>query len=127
MRITEVVPAPDDPVTDTMGCLRDMAGSAGCDSERTACSIQRPGARAVVVVTVILLDAFDFLTGAEDEWDALVRWLGAMSSMRTRPCWPRRPPALSGTPSVGLVQEPEASRLGGLPEGARLEENPSAT
>src|SRR6202051_1035485 len=89
--ITVVVPAPDDPVTATMGCLVDIRclenSRFGAQSrsqqrfwtEHRALVEQRRAigtVRAAGVLGVVPLDAFDFITRAQYQGDALMKYLG---------------------------------------------------
>src|SRR5512134_805638 len=76
VRVTEVVPAPEEPVMAMMGCLMDMAVSSGVDriAEEPALLEERQVlARVARILRVVALDALDFLARAEHEADALVQ------------------------------------------------------
>src|SRR5579862_132101 len=75
--LTEVVPAPEEPVTAMMGWRADM-GITRSDvlGEKAPGGEQRHVELEFVVVPVITLDALDLRACAEDEADALVQTLG---------------------------------------------------
>src|SRR5512139_2979560 len=81
VRVTEVVPAPDDPVIAMMGCLADMGVPGSGESVRRSegrgeqAALAEEGRLVAVqrLLGVVLLDAADFLGRAEDEADALVQ------------------------------------------------------
>src|SRR3982074_1941218 len=77
VRITDVVPAPEDPVTAMIGCLADMLlrPPSGVRSEQATCSEERRVVFELVVIAVIALDALDLVAGPEHESNPLVRGL----------------------------------------------------
>src|SRR5271156_4880833 len=78
VRVTDVVPAPEEPVTAMMGCLADMIGPLGPFTldEKRALLEQRRAVDAVqplVVLQMIALDALDLRAAAENQRDALMQ------------------------------------------------------
>src|SRR6185312_179775 len=76
VRMTEVVPAPEEPVTAMIGCLADMARPLErWNGEQAACAEQRRIDLKIVVIAVVALDALHLLACAEYEADSLVQVL----------------------------------------------------
>src|SRR6516164_6675374 len=75
VRRTDVVPAPDDPVTEMMGCFTDTihSGKLRFSGKQTASSEQRRNLALRRVAEVIALDPFHLLTCSENERHALVQ------------------------------------------------------
>src|SRR6185312_7197070 len=75
VRMTEVVPAPDEPVTAMMGCVADMAAPPRLRGtpQNVAGAEQRRFVFETVVLAVVALDALDFRARAEHEADALLQ------------------------------------------------------
>ncbi len=75
--MTEVVPAPEEPVTAMMGCVADMAAPPRLrgTSQDVARAEQRRFEFEIVVLAVVALDALDFRARAEHEADALMQAL----------------------------------------------------
>src|SRR5688572_23412277 len=75
VRMTDVVPAPDEPVIEMIGCLRDipLPFSAGCGAEQATFAVERRIVRVVVVLLVVALDQLYLVGRPEDERDALVQ------------------------------------------------------
>src|SRR5690606_29330786 len=82
LRMTVVVPAPDDPVTATIGCFADMRLSSSCSSLDAEQRSLREQWRAVGLVGaggelgVISLDPLDLVARSEDQRDALMQTFG---------------------------------------------------
>src|SRR5262245_46520411 len=76
MRLTEVVPAPEEPVIEMMGCLADMRLSPSSRPEEAAIAEQRRTLADRARSGMVARDAFDFLRRSEDERRALVQVLG---------------------------------------------------
>src|SRR5688572_28894044 len=94
VRMTDVVPAPDEPVTAMMGCVADMAAPPrlrGTPQDVTRAE-QGRFVFETVVLAVVALDAFDFRARAEHEADALLQAIGLdrengfAARARTSPC-----------------------------------------
>src|SRR4029450_13434418 len=75
VRMTEVVPAPDEPVTAMMGCVADMGTPSRLrgTAQNVARTEQRRFVFETVVLAVVALDALDFRARAEHETDALLQ------------------------------------------------------
>ena len=82
VRVTDEVPAPDEPVMAMMGWRSDMAGSpegliwsvrVGSVAEQAAFAEQRVVQLARRRLAVVALDALDLVFRAEDQPDALVQ------------------------------------------------------
>src|SRR5687768_13598909 len=93
VRRTVVVPAPDEPVTEMIGCCTDM-GSA---PEQAAVAEQRRALADGIGIPVIAIDAVHFLAGAEDQRHALMDRLGGDVKDASEP---------RGGGAVGLLDEP---------------------
>src|SRR5688572_8923184 len=78
VRMTEVVPAPDEPVTAMMGCVADMAAPPRLRGTPQNVTRAEQGRFVfeTVVLAVVALDAFDFRARAEHEADALLQAVG---------------------------------------------------
>src|SRR6185312_9342476 len=79
VRVTEVVPAPEEPVMAMIGCSSDIVVllQSRCCTEQAAHGEQRLFAVARVAFEVITLDALDFRARAEYETDLLVQRVGS--------------------------------------------------
>src|SRR5215470_18392114 len=75
VRRTDVVPAPDDPVTEMMGCFTDTihSGKLRSSGKQAASCEQRRNLPLWRVAQVIALDPFNLLTCSEYERHALVQ------------------------------------------------------
>src|SRR5581483_2653158 len=110
VRMTEVVPAPEEPVTAMMGWRADMSISALSDpgGEQAACAEERRLELEFVVIAVIALDSFDLVTRTEHEADALV---GRLRLDFENWSLPRARPAASlldqQADRIGLIQQPQ--------------------
>src|SRR5579863_10440050 len=91
--LTEVVPAPEEPVIAMIGWRTDIGASPRSDvlGKEASRGEQRHVELEFVVVAVIPLDALDLRARAEDEADALVQALGDHIEDRAVPG--ARPPA----------------------------------
>src|SRR6187200_52757 len=78
VRMTEVVPAPDEPVTAMMGCVADMAAPPRLRGtpQNVARAEEGRFVFETVVLAVVALDALDFRARAEHEADALLQAFG---------------------------------------------------
>src|SRR5580698_2259916 len=81
VRVTDVVPAPEEPVTAMMGCLADIIGPLGpftLDEERALLEQRRTvdTVQPLVVFQMIALDALDFRAATENQRDPLVQLAG---------------------------------------------------
>src|SRR5208283_4022245 len=121
MRITDVVPAPEEPLTETIGCLRDMLPLssrwtrgflAGGRAEQPANSVKREVLSGLIVLTMVFLDALDLLGRTKHERDALVQTVGNYVE-HSLPSGARRATGLLDEEGhrVRLVEQPQ---LGGV-------------
>src|SRR5260221_14067578 len=82
VRVTEVVPAPEEPVTAIMGCFADMVASREVClglNEQGALFEQGRGVdpvESLIVFVVILFDTLDLRLAAENERNALMQLRG---------------------------------------------------
>src|ERR1700722_3546177 len=81
VRVPDVVPAPEEPVTAMMGCLADMIGPLGpftLDEERALLEQRRAvdAVQPLVVLQMIALNALDLRAASENQRDALVQFVG---------------------------------------------------
>src|SRR6266481_4982127 len=74
--LTEVVPAPDEPVTDMMGCLSDISAPTRLSAEQAALSEQRRTCAMTVRVRVVAGQQLDLLDRAEDQRHAFMQGPG---------------------------------------------------
>src|SRR5271166_5653314 len=121
MRITDVVPAPEEPVTETIGCLRDMLPLssrwtrgflAGGRAEQPANSVKREVLSGLIVLTMVFLDALDLLGRTKHERDALVQTVGNYVE-HSLPSGARQATGLLDEEGhrVRLVEQPQLPRL----------------
>src|ERR1044071_7052152 len=75
VRMTEVVPAPDEPVTAMMGCVADMGTPPRLrgTAQNVARTEQRRFVFETVVLAVVALDALASRAAPEHEADALIQ------------------------------------------------------
>src|SRR6186713_2700224 len=129
VRMTEVVPAPEEPVTAMMGCLADMLLSLllGRGFEQAACTEQRRVIFEVVVIAVVALDPFDFIACTEYKSDPLMG--------RLRLYFENRLVAGTGPPArllnqeadwIGFVQQTQPPVPGGVLAVAWVHEDTTA-
>src|SRR6185369_6885379 len=78
VRMTEVVPAPDEPVTAMMGCIADMRALPRLRGapQNVAAAEQGRFVFEIVVLAVIAFDTLDLRARAEYETDALMQAVG---------------------------------------------------
>src|SRR6185437_6860348 len=65
--LTEVVPAPEEPVIAMIGCLTDIFRAPSRSPPQTASAEQRRARRRTVAVEAIAAREFDFVCRAEDQ------------------------------------------------------------
>src|SRR5437763_4608487 len=73
VRVTDVVPAPDEPVMAMMGCFCDTAMPLGSSVAEQAALGEQRGRPVAAGLPVVALDAFHLASRAEDDADALVQ------------------------------------------------------
>src|SRR5487761_514052 len=120
--LTEVVPAPEEPVTAMIGWRADMAiASSDVLREEPARGEQRHVELEFVVVAVVALDALDLRARAEHEANALMQALGNHIEDRPMP-GARAPSGLLDEVAdrIGLVEQPQPPRPGRLLAVARI-------
>src|SRR5262245_26965939 len=91
VRVTEVVPAPDEPVHAMTGCLADMLvlrrpGSVHFRLEQTPRVEERRAVAALRTLAVITLDQLDFQACAEHDGDPLITRLRLNGEHTLRAC-----------------------------------------
>src|SRR3954464_1653297 len=126
--LTVVVPAPEEPVTEMMGCRADIASCSPSGPEQAA--VPKEG-RALAVpraAGAVVGNALDLFAVAEDERHALVQRLG-LEVEDARPAVGRGPARLldDERQRVGLVEEPQAAVQVAGPDVARVEEDAAAS
>src|SRR6185295_12010280 len=129
VRMTEVVPAPDEPNTAMMGCVADMAAPPRLRGtpQDVARAEQGRFIFETVVLAVVALDALDFRARAEDEADALLQALGfeRQNGLAARA---RASPRLFDQKADGVrcVKQAQPTGLREVPAIARIHEDTAA-
>src|SRR6516225_8182919 len=93
VRVTDVVPAPEEPVIAIMGWRSDMTEASKRCAEQSALVKQRIREIAPVWIEVKAFDSLNFVPGAEHHADALVQRTGLNREDRLAPS-ARTPPGL---------------------------------
>ena len=125
--LTVVVPAPEEPVTEMMGCRADIASRSPQARNRPRCPKRGERSPFLVRPRAVVGDALDLLAVAEDERHALVQRLG-LEVEDARPAVGRGAARLldEERDRVGLVDEPQAAVQVAGPRVARVEEDAAA-
>src|SRR5689334_19644253 len=123
VRRTDVVPAPDEPVTEMIGCVTDMRSTP----EEPAAPEERRAFANGVGVEVITIETRDFLAGSEQQRYALMK-RGRRNIEDTLRARRRGATGLLDEPGnrVGFVDQPQAPVLIAVPQIARIHIDPAA-
>src|SRR3954470_17244566 len=126
--LTVVVPAPEEPVTEMMGCRADIASRSPSGPEQAAVPEEGRALAVPCAAGAVVGDALDLLAIAEHERHALVQrlWLEVEDA---RPAVGRSPAGLldEERQRVGLVDQPQAAVQVAGPDVARVEEDAAAS
>src|SRR3954451_25199812 len=126
--LTVVVPAPEEPVTEMIGCRADIALRSPSGPKQAAVPEEGRALTVPRAAGAVVGDALDLLAVAEDERHALVQRLG-LEVEDARPAVGRGPAGrLDEEPQrAGPFHEPQAAAQVAGPDVARVEEDAAAS